>query len=261
MDPYPVSLSNQQNGHEQSTLKPPVEESGQHTPSHGGMVTGMEYDMAIAARTGNRDASPLRPAHTTNGDISATPSVALEPPTEPKADVQTSTTAESSAVPIPRPSPTNGSARRPVSMPPQPNVSGTSSAGGESRSRNHEPQHRSKQSGRVLGSYTMTKTLGAGSMGKVKLAVHNQTGEKVCCLVVNVFFPRYLRMWFVSSRSKSCPGRLFFPLTTMIQTHHPRLPHSLQSKMQRKFRKKSAPFVKPHSPCYCITLIYAGCAS
>ena len=32
---------------------------------------------------------------------------------------------------------------------------------------------------RVLGDYTLSKTLGAGSMGKVKLAHHNVTGEKV----------------------------------------------------------------------------------
>jgi serine/threonine protein kinase len=31
-----------------------------------------------------------------------------------------------------------------------------------------------------LGDYTLSKTLGAGSMGKVKLATHNITGEKVC---------------------------------------------------------------------------------
>lgn len=34
-------------------------------------------------------------------------------------------------------------------------------------------------SSRVLGDYTLGKTLGAGSMGKVKLAYHNLTGEKV----------------------------------------------------------------------------------
>ena len=32
---------------------------------------------------------------------------------------------------------------------------------------------------RILGDYTLSKTLGAGSMGKVKLAHHNITGEKV----------------------------------------------------------------------------------
>lgn len=35
---------------------------------------------------------------------------------------------------------------------------------------------------RILGDYTLSKTLGAGSMGKVKLAHHNVTGEKVCAL-------------------------------------------------------------------------------
>jgi hypothetical protein len=32
---------------------------------------------------------------------------------------------------------------------------------------------------KVLGNYTLSKTLGAGSMGKVKLAVHGITGHKV----------------------------------------------------------------------------------
>ena len=183
MDPYPASLSSQQNGQEQNIPKRLAEESGQYTPSHDGMVTGMEYDMAIAAKPGNRVPSPLRPTHATNGNMPATHSIALETPTEPHPDPQTSTpagTSEPSAVPIPRTPATNGSAQRPASMPPQPNALDTT--GGESRSRNHESQHRSKQGGRVLGSYTMTKTLGAGSMGKVKLASHNQTGEKVCCL-------------------------------------------------------------------------------
>jgi len=95
-------------------------------------------------------------------------------------------------------------------MPPQSNVPGTSGAGGESRARNHEPQHRSKPGGRVLGSYTMTKTLGAGSMGKVKLAVHNQTGEKVCCLAVNVFFHRYLKLWLLARDQNRAPNASAF---------------------------------------------------
>ena len=32
---------------------------------------------------------------------------------------------------------------------------------------------------RILGDYILSKTLGAGSVGKVKLAHHNVTGEKV----------------------------------------------------------------------------------
>ncbi|KAH8813841.1 hypothetical protein DL96DRAFT_1472528 [Flagelloscypha sp. PMI_526] len=37
---------------------------------------------------------------------------------------------------------------------------------------------------RVLGDYTLGKTLGAGSMGKVKLAVHNGTGEKLAIKIL-----------------------------------------------------------------------------
>lgn len=41
------------------------------------------------------------------------------------------------------------------------------------------PVVQSTSSRRQLGEWTMGKTLGAGSMGKVKLAVSNKTGEKV----------------------------------------------------------------------------------
>ncbi|KAJ7641628.1 Pkinase-domain-containing protein, partial [Roridomyces roridus] len=39
-------------------------------------------------------------------------------------------------------------------------------------------QSKPKRVNRILGDYTLSKTLGAGSMGKVKLATHNGTGEK-----------------------------------------------------------------------------------
>lgn len=262
MDSYPTHLSTEHNGPEHSVLKRTPEESGQNTPSHGGMVTGMEYDMAIATKSGNRDPSPLRPVPATNGNVSGTHPNPLEPPTEPEADPQTSTpaeTSEPSAAPIPRPLPPIGSGQRPASMPPQPSTSAT--IGSEARPpRNHEPQHRSKQGGRVLGSYTMTKTLGAGSMGKVKLAVHNHTSEKVCCLTLGCSFIGISRCEH-SSRSKSYRGLLLFPPTTMIRLHRLQLPHSLQSKTQKKFPKKSALSVKHHSPCCFTTHIYAGCGS
>jgi hypothetical protein len=41
------------------------------------------------------------------------------------------------------------------------------------------PQSTRSRTNRLLGDYTLSKTLGAGSMGKVKLATHNVTGEKV----------------------------------------------------------------------------------
>ncbi|KAF9236131.1 hypothetical protein BU15DRAFT_50491 [Melanogaster broomeanus] len=51
----------------------------------------------------------------------------------------------------------------------------------ESKHRQHRDSSTPKQgrsSNRILGDYTLTKTLGAGSMGKVKLAIHNITDEK-----------------------------------------------------------------------------------
>ncbi|KAJ7025161.1 Pkinase-domain-containing protein, partial [Mycena alexandri] len=43
---------------------------------------------------------------------------------------------------------------------------------------------KAKRSNRVLGDYTLSKTLGAGSMGKVKLATHNITGEKLAVKIL-----------------------------------------------------------------------------
>ena len=42
----------------------------------------------------------------------------------------------------------------------------------------------SRSSNKILGDYTLSKVLGAGSMGKVKLAIHNVTGEKVGFLLL-----------------------------------------------------------------------------
>lgn len=50
-----------------------------------------------------------------------------------------------------------------------------SSSGGKER----EKEKESSRSRRVLGEWTMSKTLGAGSMGKVKLGISSVTGEKV----------------------------------------------------------------------------------
>lgn len=51
--------------------------------------------------------------------------------------------------------------------------------GGGGEKDGKEATSSSSRSRRVLGEWTMTKTLGAGSMGKVKLGVSNVTGEKV----------------------------------------------------------------------------------
>ena len=87
---------------------------------------------------------------------------------------------------------------RPVSMPPITNAESlamTTSPDQASHDQEHRPQgHSSSRRGasrttvKVIGSYSLGKTLGAGSMGKVKLAYHNQTGEKVC-LSTGVYSP------------------------------------------------------------------------
>ncbi|KAI5118733.1 hypothetical protein M0805_000063 [Coniferiporia weirii] len=106
-----------------------------------------------------------------------------------------------SAAPVSRPPPVNGARPRPLSMPmapkqynpavaaPSPNGSsadaqapldngaGTNTPGS---SRTQKP----RSSNRVLGDYTLGKTLGQGSMGKVKLAYQNVTGEKLAIKIL-----------------------------------------------------------------------------
>lgn len=78
---------------------------------------------------------------------------------------------------------------RPLSMPPV--ASAAPQASSEPSSHTRAPQehrqqdyHVSRRGGsrpvvRVVGNYSLGKTVGAGSMGKVKIAYHNITGEKV----------------------------------------------------------------------------------
>jgi serine/threonine protein kinase KIN1/2 len=54
---------------------------------------------------------------------------------------------------------------------------------------------------RVIGNYSLGKTLGAGSMGKVKLAYHNQTGEKVRL----VSHPLYAPLTVPAARYQNSP--------------------------------------------------------
>ncbi|KAF7349497.1 Non-specific serine/threonine protein kinase [Mycena sanguinolenta] len=64
--------------------------------------------------------------------------------------------------------------QRPVSMPSQPDANTSQTRSASSK----------KRSNRILGDYTLSKTLGAGSMGKVKLATHNITGEKLAVKIL-----------------------------------------------------------------------------
>ncbi|KAI0703400.1 hypothetical protein BC835DRAFT_1262895 [Cytidiella melzeri] len=152
-----------------------VTEAGAITPTHGGLVQGHEFDLPISPKNNN-----LAPANTANEPATST--------TNSQNSVQTSSTQ-----PVSRRS-TSVNRSRPVSMPPQSYTApaerhrtedgakggqrGDATSGGKSRS-----------SYRVLGDYTLSKTLGAGSMGKVKLAHHNVTGEKLAVKILPRVYP------------------------------------------------------------------------
>ncbi|QRW23120.1 kinase-like protein [Rhizoctonia solani] len=146
-----------------------AEDGGATTPSHGGTVNaGHEYDMAI---------SPAQEAAVAVAAPAATPRTRSVNP---------------AAI----------AARRPVSMPPQTSAQAAAIQERMSVDENREREKESKRAksqeksrGRVLGDYVLTKTLGAGSMGKVKLAVHTPTGQKLAIKIV----PR------VSTHSSSTP--------------------------------------------------------
>ncbi|KAL0948265.1 hypothetical protein HGRIS_010861 [Hohenbuehelia grisea] len=165
------------------------EARGAITPSHGGTVNGgHEFDMPIHQ-----------------------PGPAQESSQQPSSD---------SHRPLPTaiPRAATGSQRpRPMSMPPQAyaartqgaedaagagtgvttsatnnsNTGSTTNGTGTHTRRSHRdrdangnPTSKPRSSGRILGDYTLGKTLGAGSMGKVKLAVHNVTGEKLAVKIL-----------------------------------------------------------------------------
>ena len=145
-------------------------EAAQPTPSHGGVIGGHEFDLQASQMTFSTQPPPSN--------------------------------ALTSPVPIPRTTVLSNKPR-PVSMPPQPYAATTTPVTGSNTTSSSDTKDRSRmpsndttstrrphregvsgtrpsRSNRILGDYTLSKTLGAGSMGKVKLATHNITGEKVC---------------------------------------------------------------------------------
>jgi len=134
---------------------------------------------------------------------------------------------------------------RPVSMPP------TATA---DRDRQHRQPQKGRPATRVLGDYTLTKTLGAGSMGKVKLAVHNITDEKVPIPVSTISSPSnpLLPSW----PSKSYPAYTHPRPYPMVQI--PRQRPSL-NRHQKTPPRRSAPSVKLLSRCSSTIRTSAAC--
>ncbi|KZT01973.1 Pkinase-domain-containing protein [Laetiporus sulphureus 93-53] len=167
MATYPTSLTNQP-----GQPLPQVAEEGETTPSHGGMVVGHEFDVPISPK----------PVSVTQPQLPGREQSQLQsinPPSRPP----------SAQNPIPRRSASTVQKLRPVSMPPQsfatPDRSDRDRQQNDDGSRREQPSgSRPRSTNRILGDYTLSKTLGAGSMGKVKLAHHNITGEKLAVKIL-----------------------------------------------------------------------------
>lgn len=170
MATYPTSLGTQQQEQPQ--------EFGAITPSHGGMVTGHEFDIPVSQKSYQPppSTSSRPPARERTQPSVITSQSAQDPP-----PAQTASTTRRTG---------SSHRQRPVSMPPQSfapppsandrdrQYADEASRHGQ-RSENGGSSSKPRSSNRILGDYTLSKTLGAGSMGKVKLAHHNLTGEKV----------------------------------------------------------------------------------
>lgn len=186
--------------------------------------------------------------------------------------------------PTPRTASVRSTRPRPLSMPPQGyNSQAQAQAHGQERDRERERErearhaqstqrngdqqqngstrhreHRTRPTNRVIGNYTMTKTLGAGTMGKVKLATHNVTGEKACPASSAVYELRCRRcsmlIFYPSSPSRS------FPAQAELQTNPTRRqPRFWPSKPRRTHPKKSGRYEKRLSQCSSFIPISVAC--
>lgn len=186
MTGYPSSLSQttaatQRDGHNQLQLQEEfkkhqhhaletlTEDSGSHTPSHGGIVnSGLEYDMRISQTTPTSPAGP--PLSNSARPNAAQLASRQRPVSMPAQQSNLNHLARHSPIP----SGESKSDSRDSAGPTQ-DVNGKHTQEISASA----PTGRNTSRNRVLGDYTLSKTLGAGSMGKVKLAHHNVTGEKV----------------------------------------------------------------------------------
>ena len=221
--------------------------AGQISPS---LIPGHEFDMPISQST---HPEILHPSSTTTTDT-------LNP--------QTRGSTPSARRP------------RPLSMPPQsytsnPTVVATNSAANtdvsdnkdrshdeNSQRRKHREDHSSSskpsRSNRILGDYTLSKTLGAGSMGKVKLATHNVTGEKVCtsfalsALLLLIYLLSY--SWLLRSFLECTPIHRLQPTAPESTTTIPHL-----DRLPKMHPRRFVLFEKPLFPCFFIIPIYVVC--
>ncbi|KAK4684868.1 serine/threonine protein kinase KIN1/2, partial [Tremellales sp. Uapishka_1] len=178
---------------------------GMHTPSYGGAVeTGAEWDFVID-KHGNRSRTPSRSPHrshtlpnesTAHRPSSLSQSVSSHPEMEPSTSFSS---ASASVQTPPTPNPQNAYVS---AQPHEPTINEESAAQvasklrytqshtqtpGASTSTSTTRNGTAKRGGRIVGDWQLQKTLGAGSMGKVKLAMNIVTKEKCAVKII----PRY----------------------------------------------------------------------
>ncbi|ORY31949.1 hypothetical protein BCR39DRAFT_524745 [Naematelia encephala] len=158
-----------------SHLKAVQEEfsGGMATPSYGGTVeTGAEWDFVID-KHGRRSRTPSRSPARAHMDPSFRSS-SLHNTADPSAF----STPPSAGGPVTPPFP---------SAPPhEPTIHEDAAAvvGRSMRARNGEKERERQSRGRMVGDWQLQKTLGQGSMGKVKLAVNVVTREKCAVKII-----------------------------------------------------------------------------
>ena len=153
---------------------------------------------------------------------------------------------------------------RPMSLPPtsySQSYSGTSSerprqyaeqplASAQRHSQRGLEPTKQRTTNRILGDYTLSKTLGAGSMGKVKLAHHNVTGEKVRTTLQLSFCQRSLH----SRNVFSFLSRLWHPPSLSSFPNYPS-PRSMLSSQSdgviHRFRRPKVPYPSFSHPAMC----------
>ncbi|KZS95338.1 Pkinase-domain-containing protein [Sistotremastrum niveocremeum HHB9708] len=166
MAAYPTSLAAQN-----PLPSLPEDTNPEYSPSHGGLVTsGHEFDFPITAPTYERE-PPAQP--NPNG---------TQPP------VTNTVNPRPNGPPVARASTSASGRPRPLSLPPQtlrpPEAVSAETAARQLDVHTSSAEPRKRSPNRILGDYTLSKTLGAGSMGKVKLAHHNGTGEKLAVKIL-----------------------------------------------------------------------------
>ena len=108
----------------------------------------------------------------------------------------------------------------------------------------------SRASNGVVGDYTLSKTLGVGSMGKVRLAKHGNSGERVCLLFGFLVTANVILIDHASSLSRSCLASFLILIP---------VPRLQQGRPPMMLLKRFAYCARLPYPCFFTTPTSAAC--